>query len=405
MSKTNKIYKIFMTTMIVAIAGMLLAMGIIAAQKTMKLGVQFSSNPSYKLEVFINNEQTLIFRNFADTSGKTVKMDNGITSLNGDTLVADEEAFKGYGNDFTIIIKNYTESTGIEVSMESTAKIDGGADGIPAQIEAIKDKAIKYDPDTEIADSVSFRIYINSVFPQTTTLKITISELPDVSITYATTNNCSLSSSPETAAIGSTYETTITAETGYIFDETSVTVAGNSYTWEVDTNDKTKGTLTIANVQSDFTINANARLPKVKVTYEGDFIDKSLTTYGATIELILGDDIQQGAEQNYHYINSLFNYIDLWGWGGEGHIPEDSNLQANVLSGEYVCLYSEFRTSNNYGAVFELELSNQDLDINLLVIQNWDYRDYPNYIYFKMPSKDIDLTVNTDLFYVNLSDI
>ena len=33
MSKSSRIYKIFMTTMIVAIAGMLLAMGIIAAQK------------------------------------------------------------------------------------------------------------------------------------------------------------------------------------------------------------------------------------------------------------------------------------------------------------------------------------------------------------------------------------
>ena len=76
MSKSNRIYKIFMTTMIVAIAGMLLAMGIIAAQKTMKLGVQFSSNPNYKLAIAINNEENVVFQNF-----DTVIMDNGISSL------------------------------------------------------------------------------------------------------------------------------------------------------------------------------------------------------------------------------------------------------------------------------------------------------------------------------------
>ena len=177
MSKTNRIYKIFMTTMIVAIAGMLLAMGIIAAQKTMKLGVQFSSNPNYKLAIAINNEENVVFQNFDN-----VIMDNGISSLNGNVLVADDEVFKDYGNDFTIIIKNYTESTGIEVSMTSTAKIDGGADGIPAQIENEDNTASKYssgDP-----DSVSFRVYVNSVFPQITTLKMTISELSGYTIVF-----------------------------------------------------------------------------------------------------------------------------------------------------------------------------------------------------------------------------
>ena len=60
--------------MIVAIAGMLLAMGIIAAQKTMKLGVQFSSNPNYKLEVFINDEETLILEILQIHPAKLLKM-------------------------------------------------------------------------------------------------------------------------------------------------------------------------------------------------------------------------------------------------------------------------------------------------------------------------------------------
>ena len=193
MSKSNRIYKIFMTTMIVAIAGMLLAMGIIAAQKTMKLGVQFSSNPNYRLEVLIEKNGSTaepVFCNFEDDGlGKQVEMKNGISSLDGNTIVADSSFFTKYENDFTIIIKNYTKTTGISVEMSSTAKIDSGADGIPAQIEAIDNTASKYnDQMGENADSVSFRIYVNSVFPQETTLSIVIEEQNEVSISYELTN-------------------------------------------------------------------------------------------------------------------------------------------------------------------------------------------------------------------------
>ena len=227
MSKTNRIYKLFMATMIVAIAGMLLAMGIIAAQKTMKLGVQFSSNPNYKLVIAINNADNIVFKNF-----DTVIMDKGISNLKGDTLIADDDVFKDYGNDFTIIIKNYTESTGIQVAMESTAKIDGGADGIPAQIQAIDNTASKYDPNTQIADSVSFRIYINSVFPQTTTLKMTISELASYNVSFNVGNSASGNIS-ETVDYGTNYSQLLTAKSGYVFNGI-ITVNGiqsGGYSW------------------------------------------------------------------------------------------------------------------------------------------------------------------------------
>ncbi|MBR4407988.1 MAG: BspA family leucine-rich repeat surface protein [Clostridia bacterium] len=305
MSKSNRIYKIFMTTMIVAIAGMLLAMGIIAAQKTMKLGVQFSSNPNYKLEVFLNDEETLIFRNFADTSGKTVKMDNGITSLNGDTLIADEEAFKDYGNDFTIIIKNYTKTTGISVEMSSTAKIDSGADGIPAQIEAIKNTASKYDPNTQIADSVSFRIYVNSVFPQTTTLKMTISEynVYNLSFSGAVTNT------PSEMVAGESYTTTITPNPNYKLPE-EITVEqdgvvlteGTDYTWNANT-----GLLTIHSVSGNIEITCVAIMSAFNITYNMNDVDSPVTAPTKTTYV-------QGETLSYSALPNKTNGAEFLGW-------------------------------------------------------------------------------------------
>ena len=332
MSKSSRIYKIFMATMIVAIAGMLLAMGIIAAQKTMKLGVQFSSNPNYKLEVFINNEQTLIFRNFADNeTGKAVKMDNGITSLNGDTLVADEEAFKGYGNDFTIIIKNYTEATGIKIDMESTAKIDSGADGIPAQIEAIKNTASKYDPDAKIADSVSFRVYVNSVFPQTTTLKMTISEynVYNLSFSGAVTNT------PSEMVAGESYTTTITPNPNYKLPDTitvkqdGVTLTmGTHYSWNPE-----NGQLEIFEVTGEILITCDAILSEctitfdwnndvdgLAVTYDGNTNPPSTTTYTPGVSQALPNPTKVGCE--------------FLGWTYPGQTEPQKDLNANTLSGD-----------------------------------------------------------------------
>ncbi|MBR4407874.1 MAG: hypothetical protein IKT27_06125 [Clostridia bacterium] len=289
MSKTNRIYKIFMATMIVAIAGMLLAMGIIAAQKTMKLGVQFSSTPNYKLAIAINDAENVVFQNFDD-----VIMDNGISSLNGNVLVADNNVFKNYGNDFTIIIKNYTESTGIEVAMESTAKIDGGADGIPAQIQVIKNTASKYDPNTKIADSVSFRIYVNSVFPQITTLTVNITAIQSVNITLQSNDTCTISGA-NTLMPSNSYTATITEANGYA-PPSSITVTSNGstttvakgktvggITYSVAVNSSTgieTGTIFIASntISKDATINATSEIwnGKTTTTLTGTTIDSPM---------------------------------------------------------------------------------------------------------------------------------
>ena len=81
MSKSNRMYKIFMTSMIVIIAGLLLATGIIAIQKQMKLKANIQFLPGVNVEIYVKNEnnptETLIFRNFEDTANsKTIEFNS-----------------------------------------------------------------------------------------------------------------------------------------------------------------------------------------------------------------------------------------------------------------------------------------------------------------------------------------
>ena len=201
---------------------------------------------------------------------------------------------KNYGNDFTIIIKNYTESAGIEVAMESTAKIDGGADGIPAQIQVIKNTASKYDPNTKIADSVSFRIYVNSVFPQITTLTVNITAIQSVNITLQSNDTCTISGA-NTLMPSNSYTATITEANGYA-PPSSITVTSNGstttvakgktvggITYSVAVNSSTgieTGTIFIASntISKDATINATSEIwnGKTTTTLTGTTIDSPM---------------------------------------------------------------------------------------------------------------------------------
>ncbi|MBR4407519.1 MAG: InlB B-repeat-containing protein, partial [Clostridia bacterium] len=109
----------------------------------------------------------------------------------------------------------------------------------PAQIEAIKATASKYDPNTQIADSVSFRIYINSVFPQTTTLKMTISELSTYTITYDANGGSFANSETQTSTdynSGATYSMPTTpTKTECTFLGWATTSNATSPEWESGT--------------------------------------------------------------------------------------------------------------------------------------------------------------------------
>ena len=234
MSKTNKIYKIFMTTMIVAIAGMLLAMGIIAAQRTMKVNVAFPANPYYKIEIWIQkngDEEKLAFCNFEDKDlDKEIVMQNGISSLDGNTIQANNSFFTKYENEFYIIIKNYTESTGIEVSMSSTGQVDENTAGIPAQFDPIKTTASKFNTTTKIPDYIKFDVFANAVFPQTTTLKIEIEEHNGYSVTFNTMVDCNAENTE--IGVGEDFEIDITPTVDYdaYYYDYSITINNEPYT-------------------------------------------------------------------------------------------------------------------------------------------------------------------------------
>ena len=94
MSKASKLYKVLMTAMIVAIAGMLLASGIIALQKSMKLNLSFNMNPNIfcRIDASIgdNTSYNTIFCNTPDNAtigagwsgnGNTLTFTNSSTDM------------------------------------------------------------------------------------------------------------------------------------------------------------------------------------------------------------------------------------------------------------------------------------------------------------------------------------
>ena len=175
MKKRLNYYNIFMTAMFVVIAGLLLASGIVAVQKSMKLNLSFQANPNFQIEVRIlkegeTGEGDLIFKNFGETT-----IHSEITSLNGITLNASDNFISKFGSDFTLIVKNYTKDIILQVGVTSTAETITGAEGVPAEVTTIKSEAAGFVENTD-ADYASFKISVGAVFEQNTTIQIDINE-------------------------------------------------------------------------------------------------------------------------------------------------------------------------------------------------------------------------------------
>ena len=136
MSKGNRLYKTFMTTMIVIIAGLLLATGIIAIQKHLKLKMEVAFQPGVNVEIGVLNpetfEEVLILRNFDDGADKHVEVNQAV--LQGSKLTLTEEFINTYacsqelldlfgveveegGSVIALYINNYTPEA-VEVSLD-----------------------------------------------------------------------------------------------------------------------------------------------------------------------------------------------------------------------------------------------------------------------------------------------
>ena len=284
MSKTNRMYKIFMTVMVTIIAGLLLACGVIAVKNSMRVKMSIPANPNFLIEIYIQKDgsetQNLVFKNFGE-----VQIQNGISGLNANTLVASDNFITLYGGDFSIIIKNYTTTMGINVSVTSTATIEGGGDGVPAEITAVTSSAVKYSGSGDAAE-VKFNVANKAVYPQQTLLEITFAELTTLDVSFST-ENTSTGNVETTINYGSAYSQTLTAQDGYVFDE-NITVTGveeGGYSW---TPNGQTGVFTITDwskVTGPISINVNAVQNTYTITFNangGNFEDSS-TTYSEAV--------------------------------------------------------------------------------------------------------------------------
>lgn len=179
MSKTNRLYKIFMTSMIVIIAGMLLATGIIAIQKSMKLNAKIQMLPFADIEIWAENEESeiLLFRNFDKSEEDEISVNKDYTSISGNTLALKDLFVTTFETEFTITVKNFS-SHGVKVDLSSTATVEGleNATGVPATITPSSQnlgRCSNYENPT----TAEFEVVVEAVVPQKTNLLIEIGEL------------------------------------------------------------------------------------------------------------------------------------------------------------------------------------------------------------------------------------
>ena len=284
MSKANKLYKIFMTSMIVIIAGLLLACGVIAVKNSMRVKMSIPANPNFLIEIYIQkdgeNTQNLVFKNFDE-----IKIQNGISGINTNTLIASDDFVTQYSGDFSIIIKNYTTTMGILASITSTATMDGDVPGVPAEITVDKAIAEAYDA---VAQEAKFHIANKAVLPQQTLLEIKFEELKTLDVSFSG-ENTSTDDANTTINYGSAYSQTFTAQDGYAFDS-NITVTGveeGGYSW---TPNGQTGVFTITDwskVTGPISINVNAVQNTYTITFNangGNFEDSS-TTYSEAVTI------------------------------------------------------------------------------------------------------------------------
>ena len=250
MSKSNRMYKIFMTTMIVIIAGLLLATGIIAIQKQMKMKVSFSATPSIfcQIDVKANGADDSTYTTIFNNNGEAI-IGTGI-ELSGNSLLFSDTFASAYattlGTSFVLKITNLMTENGLKVTASGT-----GATSNPTYVTMKKSGSG--------AESATMTISGNSAL---STLQLSFVEYHFYSVSVvSTTDNYEFEGASDVAQ-NTEYTATIKAKAGY---NLSITVtrddgterelfAGidNDYVWNSST-----GALTIyaSAVTGDITIN------------------------------------------------------------------------------------------------------------------------------------------------------
>lgn len=173
MSKADKWYKIFMVSMIVAMAGMLIATGIIAIQKSMKLKASFDFITGVDVEIYVNeeNEEGLIFSNY-ENGLKGIYVNATYCSLSATNLTFNNAFVTAYGNNFTLIVKNYSSFT-IQTEITSTATAIVGGNSV----NAVEPEITPATAEIEANKSGQFVVTCEPVVPQEITLALQFEEV------------------------------------------------------------------------------------------------------------------------------------------------------------------------------------------------------------------------------------
>lgn len=189
MTKLSKIYKLFMYTMVVAAIGMLIAMGVIAVQKSMRLNASIECLPGIDVEVSAKDStgtETLLFRNFEDANaGKTIEFETDYCSISSNSLIMNDAFVTAYGNSFSIVIYNYSNfAVDVNISTTTTVKNNPSATAIEPTVSPAVSRIA-------IGGSQEITFTCNPVMSQEITLNIRLTEYiapPYTLYNYNTTN-------------------------------------------------------------------------------------------------------------------------------------------------------------------------------------------------------------------------
>ena len=249
MTKQEKIYRIFMTSMIVIIAGLLLATGIIAVQKSMKLKVGVSITPSMLCKI-TDSSDNVLFCNTTKNS-QSLYVTEG-ASISGNMLTLNK-SFSNLGGEFALKIYNYTTVA----TSGNVIKVTASGTGV----ETTSMWLPSYSSGTPTAGEINVTAVAGSI-----TLQFEEVAKPSFTVTYNLTDCTSNKTSGASVTYGTSYSATITPTTGYSLPST-ITVANIStggYSWDYLT-----GVFTITDwtkVNGNITITA-AAMPFAIKTY------------------------------------------------------------------------------------------------------------------------------------------
>ena len=309
MKKKVGFYQIFMVSMILAMAGMLLAMGVIAIQKSLRMNASVDYFPGIDVEIFVKNEdnpdEELIFRNFEDPeTSKSIEYNPTYCELSANTLTMNDRFVSDYENNFTLVIKNYSNLTfSVEITSTSIAQIKG------EQIIAVEPEITPSVMQIESGRSEDFIVTCDPIVPQKTFLTLTFEDTLKYAVSFNDTSSDAIVSGVPTNPVLGGESATLNLKSNTANSSVFPVVNGDcDYTF----NPKT-GELILTNISSNISV-STTDLPWVYGTYGSgnEYAGYSYITFKndlSTQWVIIGcgDNLT----------NSFFNPSLIQGFGGQ----------------------------------------------------------------------------------------